>query len=347
VPEDPTLARADSLAFLVVLFLGIATAILTGARFIPRLLETHPEPMLGLFMGLILASVVVPWRMMRERGAAHVVVGLAVAAGTFALMGERIDSSAFAHGRLALERSEDAARTEQALTATTLFEGASGAEGKHAVRFRPTSDTVWPQGATTLELTVTATRAGVDGNVPAGTVTRLAHSEADAGFTVRQAAPFDGGADPPLWYVFVCGAIAICAMILPGVSGSFLLLVLGMYGFILSQLHAAIATRAPPSVAIVAVFLVGIAVGILSFSRVLHWLLEHAHDITMAALIGLMLGSLRKLWPFQRQLPDGTENVLPQTLDGTVAMVALLFAAGMLVVVALEWTAKKLDRAAA
>ena len=117
-------------------------------------------------------------------------------------------------------------------------------------------------------------------------------------------------------------------MILPGVSGSFLLLMLGQYGFVLSKVYTLVYVRDTSVLPIVLVFLGGIAVGILAFSRVLNLALTKAHDITMAALTGLMLGSLRKLWPFG-------EDLLPTQIDSTVGITALWFAVGLLIIVAM------------
>lgn len=97
--------------------------------------------------------------------------------------------------------------------------------------------------------------------------------------------------DPSLIAVFFAAAIAICAMILPGISGSFILLTLGMY----APTIAALNDRDLPYVA---VFIAGAVIGLGSFSTILNWLLEHRHDATMAVLLGLMVGSLRAVWPY-------------------------------------------------
>lgn len=95
-----------------------------------------------------------------------------------------------------------------------------------------------------------------------------------------------------LWFTFVAGAIAICAMILPGISGSFILLILGKYEPIL---HA-VSER---DFVTLAVFALGCIVGLLSFSRVISWLLKHYYSITIGLLSGFMLGSINKLWPWK------------------------------------------------
>ncbi len=105
--------------------------------------------------------------------------------------------------------------------------------------------------------------------------------------------------NPATWVFFVAGAVAICAMILPGVSGSFLLLMLGMYEAVLGAVN-------DRDVLVLAVFAVGAVIGLALFSSVLHWALECHHDLVMAAITGLLLGSLRVLWPWPNGI-DGPE----------------------------------------
>ncbi len=104
-------------------------------------------------------------------------------------------------------------------------------------------------------------------------------------------------AQPALWAYFIAGAIAICAMVLPGVSGSFLLVIMGMYGPVL----AAVTERDP---LVLGIFMLGAVVGLALFSQILHLALQRAHDIVLAVLIGLMAGSIRVLWPW----PDGVDS---------------------------------------
>lgn len=145
------------------------------------------------------------------------------------------------------------------------------------------------------------------------------------------------GGEPSLPRVFGSAAVAICAMILPGVSGAFLLEVMGMYEPTLRALH-------DMSVAYVLTFVAGAATGIGVFSKLLDWLLEHRHDLTMAALVGLMAGSLRALWPWQ---DAGRQVRLPGAGD-PVATVLLLALLGFVVVGALAvWEARQLRARAA
>ncbi|RRJ85087.1 DUF368 domain-containing protein [Aestuariirhabdus litorea] len=95
--------------------------------------------------------------------------------------------------------------------------------------------------------------------------------------------------------LFIAGAIAVCAMILPGISGSFILLLMGLYAPVLTAINSF-------DLAVLATVAAGCVVGLLSFSRVLNWLLHHHHRATLAFLCGLMLGSLNKVWPWKETL---------------------------------------------
>jgi putative membrane protein len=134
-----------------------------------------------------------------------------------------------------------------------------------------------------------------------------------------------GGAveDPSMPIYFAAGAVAICAMILPGISGSFILLMLGMYQNVLD----AVSERDLP---VIMVFAVGCVVGLAAFSRLLHWGLVHHERTLLAALIGLMLGSLRVLWPW----PDGVESPEVAWASGDVVVPIVLAAVGVIVVLA-------------
>lgn len=133
----------------------------------------------------------------------------------------------------------------------------------------------------------------------------------------------------PGWYVFVgAGALAICAFILPGVSGSFMLLAIGMYQHVLAIVNDARLGQ-------LAAFAIGAAVGLGLFSRLLHRLLDRYHDLVVAAMIGLMLGSFRILWPWPAGLGDetGTGATVLGAPGPDLAVPAGLAAAAALVVV--------------
>ena len=130
--------------------------------------------------------------------------------------------------------------------------------------------------------------------------------------------------DPALWAFFGAGAIAICAMILPGVSGSFLLVILGMYSPVLEAVN-------DRSLVTLLVLIAGMTVGLALFSQLLSWALAHHHDVVVSALIGLMAGSLRVLWPW----PDGLDSTALAAPDNNLLIVAALAAAALVIVLAL------------
>lgn len=211
---------------------GVLTALVLAAGIIPDLLERYPEESRGLFFGLIVASIAIPWQALDRRTWREGVAAVVAAVAAFVLVG-----------------------------------------------------------------------------LPA-----LAPAE-----------------DPGALRIFLSAAVAICAMILPGVSGSFLLLALGMYEVTLEALH-------DRDLGYVAVFAAGAAVGLGLFSRLLTWLLAEKSDLTMAALVGLMAGSLRALWPWQTE----SRGLLPpgESLGAVVGLAVL----GIAVVAALMWVAAKYVR---
>ena len=117
-------------------------------------------------------------------------------------------------------------------------------------------------------------------------------------YYITIAAPSQGPQE--LWFVFISGFIAICALMLPGVSGSFLLLLLGMYQYIVTDnVKALLSDFNTSSLTVVIVFGLGCLAGLLSFSRVLSWTFKKFEYPTLAALTGFLLGSLNKVWPWK------------------------------------------------
>ncbi len=141
-------------------------------------------------------------------------------------------------------------------------------------------------------------------------------------------------------YIFLSGAIAICAMILPGISGSFILLLLGKY----QQVLAAVTDR---NFALLSIFMLGCIIGIAVFSRFLSWLFRKHHDISVAVLAGIMLGSVRKIWPWKEtimtrinshglEVPFVEKNVFPSSFDGYFFATVLLALTGYAIVIYLD-----------
>jgi putative membrane protein len=141
-------------------------------------------------------------------------------------------------------------------------------------------------------------------------------------------------AEPALWAFFGAGAIAICAMILPGVSGSFLLVVMGMYGPALEALTEF-------EILNLLAFGIGIVLGLALFSQVLHLALQRYHDLVMALLIGLMAGSVRVLWPW----PGGVESTAIEAPQGDWLGDVMLAAVAFVLVVVVGFYAQRVEAA--
>ncbi len=214
------------LGLLLPLFTGIIAAIAVGARVLPPLLEAHPAPMRGLFLGLVGASLAIPLLRLSAWRSRYAALALGAAGVAFFLAG------------------------------------------------LPTAD----------------------------------------------------GGDPALLRVFATAAVAICAMIVPGVSGAFLLEVFGLYTATLDAINAR-------DLVYLATFAAGAAVGLGGFARLLHYVLQHYYDATMAVLIGLIAGALRALWPFLE--PD--RSLRWPTESDPVGLVIALTAGGAMFIGLLIW----------
>ena len=151
------------------------------------------------------------------------------------------------------------------------------------------------------------------------------------------------------WYIFLSGAIAICAMILPGISGSFILVLMGTYHIVLE----AVKSR---DLMIIGLFAIGCLVGLLTFARLLKYLFNHFKEVTIALLTGFMIGSLYKVWPWKIKVGEaplvvhsnGKEdwmmtNVLPANFEGDALLLPAIGCAvgGMLLILILERFAPK------
>ncbi|MFV0253142.1 MAG: DUF368 domain-containing protein [Beutenbergiaceae bacterium] len=221
--------------WLVSLLAGILTAVLALSGLIESLLTSQSVAMSGLFFGLVGASVLVAWRMLRAPGATNALIALLVGIAFFALLGLR--------------------------------------EGTHGVA---------------------------------------------------------GGAGLPWWVYLGSGAIAICAMILPGISGSFILVLLGTYGPVLG----AVSDR---NIGAIAIFALGCVIGLALFSTFLNWALRTYHDRVLAVMVGLLLGSLRVLWPW----PQGVDSTALGPPSEPVLVPILLAALGATAVLVVERLASR------
>ena len=212
--------------FLGALLAGIGTALITLATVLRAQIEAAPVAMSALFLGLVVGATVVAVSELRAPAPRHLVIGAAVAAGTFVALGLR-----------------------------------------------------------------------------GGTLD-----------------------DPSLLVLFLAGAVAVCAMILPGVSGAFLLVLLGVY-------QPALEALSDRDLTVIAVVGAGCLVGLATFSTLLNWLLRHHHDVVLAALLGLMAGSTRVLWPWPSA--EGMGDPTLGAPSGDVRVPTVLAVVAMLVIVAL------------
>jgi putative membrane protein len=152
-------------------------------------------------------------------------------------------------------------------------------------------------------------------------------------FYITVASPAQGS--EALWFIFIAGAIAISALILPGISGSFMLLLMGMYTFIIPTVKDALKTLNPESLVVLGVFGLGCLLGLATFSRVLSWTFKHYKNPTLALLTGFIVGSLNKIWPWRNvlsyrenskgeQVPFIEESVLPANYDGDPMIIGVI-----------------------
>ena len=150
-------------------------------------------------------------------------------------------------------------------------------------------------------------------------------------------------------FLFLAGAIAICAMILPGISGAFILVLLGAYKPVLEAIHT-------KNFKLIAILGAGAVIGLLSFSKILKWLFNNYKNYTLAVLTGFILGSLNKIWPWKETLtwrvnshginvPFNQQSISPMSFEGDsqLAMAILLSVLGFAVILLLEKVAKITD----
>ncbi|MBI4431410.1 MAG: DUF368 domain-containing protein [Candidatus Omnitrophica bacterium] len=147
------------------------------------------------------------------------------------------------------------------------------------------------------------------------------------------------------WFLFLTGALTICSSFLPGLSGDFMLVILGKYRYVLD----AVSNLDFHTIFIVAS---GCVVGLIAFARVLEWLLENYHEVTMTVLTGFMLGSLRRVWPWKETIataldrhgkivPVVQKNIWPSELNGEVLGAAGLILLAIVLVLVFEYLTRE------
>ena len=265
-------ARAElhriDFAFLITITLGALFAVVASAKLIIYLLNEQHDPTYGFFCGLVLTSVIIPFRMLTRFTvkecislllAAILTVGL-----TLSMSGEK---------RLESEQR------------------------KHELKQNYVGGDIVSEAETSTE---------APGRIPKGTNRAIGK----------------------LLYLFVCSAIAVSAMILPGISGSFIFLLLGVYFDVLASVNNR-------DWIVIGVVTLGGVLGLLAFTRLLNYVFKRYHDLTVSFLIGLMVASLYGLWPFRSHAMVGEEridiaHVLPQAdINLVITVIAFLIGCGM------------------
>lgn len=176
-----------------------------------------------------------------------------------------------------------------------------------------------------------------------GTITILIVGAAIAYFITTLPASENATSLP---YLFISGALAVCAMILPGISGAFILVLLGSYKTILDAVHER-------NIQVVLTVAIGAIFGLLSFAKLLKWMFSHYKNLTLALLTGFILGSLNKIWPWKlvletkiigdKIIPLKEQNVFPSNFDGNPQLMFAIIAAiiGFSLIFILEKVASK------
>lgn len=348
-PEDLAQLQQElhdlNLLFLITLVGGIFTAVLVGSTFIPYLIENHPTPTRAFFFGLILASVYVPAKMIKIASKSSAMLGVA------ALLA--VAGAAFGFFITNPANGFSGAKDNVVITS-------KGETIKQIARRGPTSATLeqiyWAENNAALRDAIAEQDPKVASDI-AALREAAGKEQLDKKALKARSVPYEeievpAGVEvnlprPALWFIGIAGAIAICAMILPGISGSYILLIFGVYFFILNALKGMLSLLAAGTfpanhILYLGVFGVAIVVGILSFARVLSFLLERYAAPTLGVLVGLMIGCLRGIWPFQQVVDGALTNVLP-TGDMGVAGAATAAIVGFVLVVALSLVGSRFE----
>jgi len=332
-----------NLEFMFILLAGIGTAIVIGSAVIPSLMDSYPVAMRAFFFGLILASVYVPLKMVGSKSTRTlIIVGLTGVFGvgigyTFTNPSHTFETTSRFSTVVSIEGEslkDLTRRGPSAWSSDRVFWAPENAPLRAAFSHEN------PEAFSKLEA---LHQAQQDLVVDKETMKAraLPYEELILPANVSVQVP-----QPAVWFVFVAGLVAICAMILPGISGSYILLIFGLYFFILNALKGFLSTLASGSIPIaqgtyVLVFCLGCLIGILSFARLLSYLLRKHAAPTLGILVGLMIGCLRGIWPF-RGMEGGIEvNVIPASFDASVSIALICCVAGMAIVGGITWLGHK------
>lgn len=316
--------------FIIPLLLGIFSGLAIMIQIIPFVLENYTFQTYSVFFGLILFSISVPFKKM-EKGMREAVLALLFAALTYLIVG----LSTVENLRTEIVKVEGE-------TVSTVLEGKTDAKGSIEFSLQPGNFEVYLFDAEGNRRSFPfivekgenpADATGIVASNPEWTVRSDVKSVGKLEVLFRLKgdqlkATFSEEASTSLLYIFLCGALAISAMILPGISGAYILVLMGEYKFILESVENR-------DLLVLGSFAGGILIGVLSIVRILRYFLEKHHSLTMAALTGIMVGSLRKIWPghYIAGVPD----------TNTILLGVALVAAGAILLFILELVSTRLQ----
>lgn len=323
--------------FLLVLGAGIVTAVVLGSLVVPPLLADYPVSVRGFFFGLILGSVWIPYTMLRSRDVGPLLVSvvflLVFLAAGYALTGPDL--------RLQGSYTWVTSESEGEPLVDVLHQTSSALPPQRVLLHERNEDiraelsSANPNFRNLLENVESRSLVGghSEENGPLGDA--FESLRVPKGVTVEV---------PTIGYpfLFFAGFVGISAMVLPGISGSYILLILGTYFYVTFSLKSFLSMLAGGIFAvrpflIVVVFVAGLISGVLVLARVLGYLLDHYRAGTVGALTGLMLGCLRGVWPYREVREGVVVNVVPETMTPTVENGLLFLGLGFVVVVSLSF----------
>ena len=274
--------KKDTL-WLLNLVTGLGCAIVAASFFIPWLTEQYPDVTRGFFFGLVLGSTITPILALNRPKWLEIIFILVFGVACYVLLGQHFSPPSNLVTQIA---SEGVTYGEMFRSLPSLLppDAVAAMPQNEALRAAVPAITTTPQS----ELTQLVLPAGTPVTLPA----------------------------IPLYFSFIAGFAAICAMLLPGISGSFILLVLGLYygalnaarGTFSALAHAHFATE---HILVLGLLALGAIAGVATFSRALTWLFNHYRRLTMAAITGILLGCLRAVWPFRATQDGLSVNVMP------------------------------------
>lgn len=308
--------REKDMPWLVNLVAGLGCAMVVASYCIPWLMEHYPAVTRGFFFGLVLGSTLTPVLALRRPRVPEIALAAVFAVLCFLLLGQHFEPPA-------------------SLVSVTAPAGATLDTVVKSLPclLPPEAVVAMPQNAPLREALPDLA------SLPQGEIAKYVIPEGTSvTLPVIQ-----------LSFSFISGFVAICAMLLPGISGSFILLVLGMYygalnaakGTMTALFHLQFASEH----ALVLVLLaLGAVAGMATFSRALTWLFRRHRRLTMAAIVGILLGCLRAVWPFRETRGTETVNVLPSVSDLTFVPVMVACALALGIVVFSVWGQHKKEK---